>query len=69
MILRLKTIKNQRKLGKEYIIPYADGNGGSLNRHKYDQKVIITYIEVDCYEHNFKYGRDKNLLQKAYQKL
>ena len=29
---------------------------------------MITYIEVDCYEHNFKYGSDKNLLQRAYQK-
>jgi len=30
---------------------------------------MITYIEVDCYEHNFKYGSDKNLLQRAYQKM
>ena len=27
---------------------------------------MIIYIEVDCYEHHFKYGSDKILLERAY---
>ena len=40
-----------------------------MAREKYVQVVMITYIEVDCYEQNFKYGSDKNLLQRAYQQM
>ena len=40
-----------------------------MKRYKYVQQFIIVYIEVKCYEQNFKYGSDKNLLQRAYHKL
>ena len=56
-----------KKNWENNIFRNADG-GGHMTREKYVQVVMITYIVVDCYEHNFKYGSDQNLLQKAYQK-
>ena len=58
MILIIQSIKNLRKWGKEFLLRDSDG-GGHMTRNRYVQKVMITYIEVDCYERNFKYGSDK----------
>ena len=58
-----------KKLKSKYGKLYFDTHTGEMKRIKYVQKVMIVYIEVKCYEHNFKYGSDKNLLEKYKQKI
>jgi len=40
-----------------------------MKKIKYVQKVMIVYIEVECYEQNFKYGSEKNLEEKYNKKI
>ena len=53
------------KYGKEAYDPPT----GQMKRYKYDQRFILVYIEVKCYEQNFKYGSDQNLLQRYHNKM
>ena len=37
--------------------------------YNYVQSAIITYISVECYENNYKYGSDAHLIKREYTKL
>ena len=49
-----KLLKSKR--GKQCSVPHS----GEMTRYNYVQRIIITYIDVDCYEHNFRYGSDEH---------
>ena len=36
---------------------------------KYVQRFMIEYIEVDCYEHTFKYGSANNVLRRCHNNI
>ena len=58
-----------RKLKSKYGKEAYDPPTGQMKRYKYVQRFIIVYIEVKCYEQNFKYGSDQNLLQRYHNKM